>query len=220
MRYEDYKQPKILDVKMRNVNISEGNKIVKHWYFNLIIGITLILVALWVFCNPEITYNSLAIVFSITLLFTGFLEIISSIKNRDFLNEWGFSFMVGILDLLVSISIIILSQPQISTEALILIMGYVFIYRSVKLIFWSTELNNYDARNLGWVIFSSIVVVILLFLLKWNLSISLSTIIFFTSFALLIIGISEIYFAFVLRKIKYNTSTWKTKRTIKILLFK
>ncbi len=195
---------------MNNEYISEANKIVKHWYLNLILGIVLILVALWVFSNPEITYISLAKVFSITLLFTGALEIISSIQNRDFLNEWGFYFAVGILDLLVSISIMILSQPQISTEALILIMGYFFLYRTFKLIFWSTELNNYEARNWGWVLFGSILGVILAFLFLWNQTPSLSIITFFTSFALIMISISENYFAFVLRKIN-NNSTWKPK---------
>jgi len=190
---------KLLDVKMNNENMSEENKIVKHWYFNLLVGITLILVALWVFCNPEITYNSLAIALSITLMFTGVLEIISSFQNRDLLNAWGFSFIVGIVDLLVSISIIILSQPQISTEALTLIMGYVFLYRSVKLIVWSSELKNYTAVSCGWVLFGSIVGINLSYLLIWNQLPTLSIIIFLTSFALIVIGISEFYFAFVLK---------------------
>jgi len=184
---------------MNNENMSEENKIVKHWYFNLLVGITLILVALWVFCNPEITYNSLAIALSITLMFTGVLEIISSFQNRDLLNAWGFSFIVGIVDLLVSISIIILSQPQISTEALTLIMGYVFLYRSVKLIVWSSELKNYTAVSCGWVLFGSIVGINLSYLLIWNQLPTLSIIIFLTSFALIVIGISEFYFAFVLK---------------------
>lgn len=183
---------------------SEQNQSFNHWYLNLAVGIIFIIVSMLIFAKPELTYTSLAMVFTVTLLFTGTLEIISSFRNRDFLNEWGMSFIVGILDLLVSISIIILSQPQISTEALTLIMGYVFIYRSVKLIFWSTELKNYEARNWGWVLFSSIVVVILLFLLKWNQTLPLSSIIFFTSFTLLIIGISEIYFAFVLSNLKQS----------------
>ena len=178
------------------------NKSVKHWYFNLALGIIFMVVSVLVFAKPDITYASLAMVFSITLLFTGILEIISSIQNRDFLNEWGFSFIVGIFDLLVSISIIIISQPQISSEALTLIMGYVFLYRSVKLITWSTDLKNYTAINLGWILFGSILGVMLSFLLLWNRTFSPMTLLFFASFALLMIGISEIYFSFILSKLK------------------
>lgn len=111
---------------------------------------------------------------------------------------------MGILDLLVSISIIIISQPQISSEALIMIIGYVFLYLSVKLIVWSTDLKNYEARNWGWVLLSSIVCVILSFILLFNLTFSSSTFLFFTSFALLMIGITEIYFSFVLRNLKQS----------------
>jgi uncharacterized membrane protein HdeD (DUF308 family) len=81
-------------------------------------------------------------------------------------------------------------------------MGYVFLYRSVKLSFWSTALKNYEARNWGWVLFGSTVGFILSVLLVWNQTLSLSTIKIFTAFALMIIGISEMYFAFVSRKLK------------------
>lgn len=191
---------KIVDNKMNNEYIIEENEIVKHWYLNLILGIILILVALWVFFYPEITYTSLAMIFSITLLFTGVLEIISSIQYKDLLNEWAFSFAVGILDLLVSI--VVISQSPISTEELTLIFGTVFLYRSVKLIAWSTELKNYKAISWGWVFFSGIVGVLLSFLFIWNRTFPLLTHLFFTSFALLLIGISEIYFSFVLKKLK------------------
>jgi uncharacterized membrane protein HdeD (DUF308 family) len=201
---ENYNQlilkSKILDIKMNKENISEQNKTVKHWYLNLILGIILILVALWVFCNPEITYNSLATAFSITLLFTEALEIISSIQYKNLLNEWRLSIVIGVLDLLVGT--IVISMPHIPIEALILVMAFVFLYRSVKLIAWSTELKNYVAISCGWVLFGSIVSVILSYLLIWNQPPSLSAIIFLTSFALLMIGISEIYFSFVLRRLK------------------
>ena len=185
---------------MNNENLIKLNKVGKQWYLNLTLGIIFILVSLLIFVKPGITYTSLAITFSITLLFTGVLEIISSIQNRDTLNKWGLSFVVGILDLLVSISILIISQPQISSEALTLIMGYVFLYRSVKLITWSTELKNYTAVSLGWVFIGSIIGVTLSFLLIWNRTFPLSTLLFFTSFALLLIGISEIYFSHVLKR--------------------
>lgn len=186
-----------------NSNIfNEQIKSAKNWNFNLVLGITFILVSLLVFTRSETTYTSLGIVFSITLLFTGVLEIISSIQNRDLIKEWGMSFIVGILDILVSITITIISKPQISSEALTMIMGYVFLYRSIKLITWSTILKNYEARNWGWVLFGSIAGVMLSFLIIWNQTFPALTHLFFTSFAFLLIGISEIYFSSVLRKLK------------------
>jgi uncharacterized membrane protein HdeD (DUF308 family) len=189
---------------MNSEIFNEQIKSVRHWNLNLILGITFVIVSLLVFTNSEITYTSLAMVFSITLLFTGLLEIISSIQNRNLLNEWGLSFIVGLLDLLVSISIMIISKPQISSEALTFMMGYVFLYRSIKLITWSTGLKNYEARNWGWVLFGSIAGVLLSFLLIWDRTFPLMTLLFFTSFALLMIGISEIYFSTLLMKLKLS----------------
>jgi uncharacterized membrane protein HdeD (DUF308 family) len=190
---------KIAGNKMNNEYISEENKIVKPWYLNLISGIVLVLVALWVFFCPEVTYNSLIKVFSITFLFTGLMEIISSIQYKNLLKEWRLSVVIGIFDLLVSI--IFFSKSQISIEALILVMAFVFLYRAVKLIAWSTELKNYIASSCGWVLFGSIAGVILSYLFIWNRTFPQLTHIFFTSFGVLLIGISEIYFSSVLRKI-------------------
>jgi uncharacterized membrane protein HdeD (DUF308 family) len=183
---------------MNSEKFGEQNKFVKHWNLNLILGIIYILVSMWIFAKPEIIYISLAIIFIITLLFTGVLGIISSIQYKNLLHGWRWSLAVGSLNLLVVIKVIL--KPQISTEALILIMGFVFLYHSVNLITWSTELKNYEARNLGWVLFGSIAGVMLSFLLIWNRTFPKLTLLFFTSFALLLIGISEIYFSFVLRK--------------------
>jgi len=185
---------------MNNEYISEENKIVKHWYFNLLVGITLILVALWVFSHAEITYTSLSIIFSLSFFFAGLAGIIFSIQYRDLLNEWGLLFAVGIIDLLASITVIL--QPNISTGALALIMGYVFLCSSVKIITWSKELEKYVALYLGWLLFGGVFGVIISSLFLWNGILPALSLLFFTSFALLIIGISEIYFSRVLRKLK------------------
>ena len=175
------------------------------WYLNLAMGFILILASAWIFINPDVANNSFAIVFIITLFLTGALEIISSIHYKKILDEWILSVSIGVSDLLVSISIIIImtiSEPQVSTEALTLIIAYVFLYRSVKLISWATELNKYEAICWGWVIVGTI----LSFLIIWNKTFTRSSFLFFTEFGLLIIGISEIYFSYVLSVIKKKKS--------------
>lgn len=171
------------------------------WYLNLALGFILILASAWIFINPDVANNSFAIVFIITLFLTGVLEIISSIHYKKILNEWILSVSIGVFDLLVSLSLIIIlsvSKPQISTEALTLIIGYVLLYRSAKLISWATELKKYEAICWGWVIVGTI----LSFLIIWNKTFNRSSFLYFTEFGLLIIGISEIYFSYVLSVIK------------------
>lgn len=189
---------------MNSEIFSEQNKSFGNWAPNLILGVIYIAVSIWVFSKPDAAYVSFAKVFSIALLFTGTLEIISFFQNREYLNENGFYFTIGIFDILVSISIIVISRPQAPTEAITLIIGYVLLYRTVKLITWSTELKNYEARNMGWVLFGFVVGFILSFFLIWERTLSQMTLLFFASFAILMIGISEIHFSFVLRKLKQN----------------
>ena len=112
---------------MNNEIISESNLEAKHWYLSLTLGLIFILISIWIFCRPDTPYISLAIFFSIMLSITGVLEIISFLQYRDLLNKWGLSFVIGILDLIVSITII--SNNQISDADLFLTMGFVFLYR-------------------------------------------------------------------------------------------
>lgn len=187
---------------MNGEKINEQNKSFGNWAPNLILGVTYIAVSIWVFSKPEAAYVSFAKVFSIALLFTGTLEIISFFQNREYLNENGFYFTIGILDILVSISIIVISRPQAPTEALTLIIGYVLLYRTVKLITWSTEMKYYDTRNLGWVLFGFVTGTVFSFFLIWDRAFSPKVLLFFASFVLLMIGISEICFSFVLKKLR------------------
>lgn len=55
---------------------------VKHWYLPVISGIILILISLWTFRNPVESYVGLSILFSLSFLLAGTIEVIFSIVNR------------------------------------------------------------------------------------------------------------------------------------------
>ena len=55
---------------------------VKNWWTSLLLGIVYIIVALWLMFSPLSSYVALSIVFSISMLISGILEIIFSLSNR------------------------------------------------------------------------------------------------------------------------------------------
>lgn len=54
---------------------------VKNWWTSLLLGIVYIIVALWLMFSPLSSYVALSIVFSISMLISGILEIIFSLSN-------------------------------------------------------------------------------------------------------------------------------------------
>ena len=54
---------------------------VKNWWTSLLLGIVYIIVALWLMFSPVSTYVALSIIFSVSMLISGILEIIFALSN-------------------------------------------------------------------------------------------------------------------------------------------
>ena len=62
---------------------------VKNWWTSLLLGIVYIIVALWLMFSPVSTYVALSIIFSVSMLISGILEIIFALSNRKGVPSWG-----------------------------------------------------------------------------------------------------------------------------------
>ena len=77
---------------------------VKNWWLSLILGILYIIVALCLLFAPGSSYIALSVIFSISMLISGIIEIIFSISNRRGISSWGWYLAGGIIDLPGSLS--------------------------------------------------------------------------------------------------------------------
>ena len=63
---------------------------VKNWWTSLLLGIVYIIVALWLMFSPVSTYVALSIIFSVSMLISGILEIhLCYLCNRKRCPELG-----------------------------------------------------------------------------------------------------------------------------------
>ena len=73
---------------MENSNLNPSEGTAKYWYLPLITGILFILIAIWVFGTPLASYITLVILFSVTFLLTGIIEIAYALFNRKNIYNW------------------------------------------------------------------------------------------------------------------------------------
>lgn len=172
---------------------------IKHWYLPLIMGIVFIAVGILALTTPKETYLSLAVLFSVSFLIVGLIEIIFSISFRKQLDGWGWSLASGILSSIIGVLLII--HPQISVITLPLFVGFVVLFRSMMAIAWSIEFKKYKVPDWGWLLFAGIVGVILSFILIWNPVIGGLTVVVFTGIALITVGVFHIHFSIDLKKL-------------------
>ena len=62
-----------------------------YWYLPLILGIIFVILGVIIFMTPVQFFITLSILFSITFLASGILEIAYTISNRRKLDNWGHS---------------------------------------------------------------------------------------------------------------------------------
>jgi uncharacterized membrane protein HdeD (DUF308 family) len=185
---------------MDNETFKSAKDVIKHWYIVLIIGVIFIVIGMWVIPTPEAAFVSLSILFSITFLITGILEIISSIDFRNKFDGWEQSLAVGIFDIIIGL--IIPMQSEISNVALQLMVGFVILYRSVMGINWLIGMNDYDVPGWSWLLFISIISGALSILILGKPAFVEMTISLLTGLALISIGIFYICLSLAIKKLK------------------
>ena len=184
---------------MKNQEYIWHYKYPKHLSANLLLSSVLIWTALWIVLNQYSAYNSLAYVAGSALLITGIAGVISSVQYRKVLRGWELALAAGFLDLFMGMELILNSGMAVSN--LMIILGAIFSYHSVKIIIWSIELKKYEARNWSLLFLGSILGVMLSFKYLLEGTITIFSLLFFTSFALLVVGIFEIYYSSVTNRL-------------------
>ena len=90
---------------------------VKNWWASLLLGIVYIIVALWLMFAPLSSYVALSIVFSISMLISGILEILFAVSNRKGVPSWGWYIVGGIIDVILGIYLIAYPMVSISLHS-------------------------------------------------------------------------------------------------------
>ena len=88
----------------------------KLWWFTLLRGIILLILAFFVFRHPANALIGVAIYIGISLLITGILQTGASIGFRDLFPNWGWILAGGLLDIVFGF--VLLSNPALTAATL------------------------------------------------------------------------------------------------------
>lgn len=172
---------------------------IKYWYLPLIIGVVFIIVGIWVSSTPLTSYITLSFLFAFAFLIGGIIEIIYAISNRHSLESWGWLLASGILGLLFGI--LLVANPSISMIVLSLYVGFGILFYSIIGIGRSIDLKKHTSKRWGYLMFTSILGLILSFIIIWNPLFGGLTIVFYTSISFIILGILNIFLSIELKKL-------------------
>ena len=121
---------------------------VKNWWISLILGILYVIVAISLMFSPLSGYAVLSILFSVSMLFSGLLEISFAVSNRRRVSSWGWYVAFGILAVICSL--IILWQPAVGALYAVYMISFAFLIIGFFRIMLSFELKNLHKRGKEW----------------------------------------------------------------------
>ncbi len=176
-----------------------ANNAIKHWYIPLIVGIIFLFAGIYTLFSPLESYLALSIIFSMSFLFSGIVEIVFSISNRHSVDNWGWTLTFGIVTSLFGI--LLLMNPQISITTLPFYVGVVILFRSIVGISYAIDLKKYKILEWGNLMIVAVLGLLFSFILISNPAFAGLTIVVWTGIALISGGIYNVYLAFKLKKL-------------------
>lgn len=173
---------------------------VKNWWISLLLGVLYIIAGVWVFQTPLASYVSLSIVFSVFIFISGISQITFSISSKNEIEGWGWYLAGGILDLIIGL--LLITHPIMTMTILPFYVGFWLLLQGFMAIGLSFQFKSIDTSNWGWLLFLGIMTLLFAFLLLANPIFAGLSIVYMTAFAFIFAGISRIFLAFGLKKIK------------------
>ena len=200
--------------------IKTVQSVIKNWYIFSFIGLLFILVGARTLNTPYESFSVLAVLFSITFIVSGILEIIFSIQSRKIFDNWTWHFVLGLVNFFIGT--LLLLQNEMSMLVLSLYVWITILLRSAWAIATGLELKKYYIKDWKVVVVLWVLWIIISFILLWNPAIAWLSIVFFTGMAFMLFGIFNIYLSVKLKNIheisekfgsKINELKWKIENS-------
>lgn len=180
---------------------------VKNWWISLILGILYVVAALILMFSPFSGYAALSVLFSVSMLFSGLLEISFAVSNRKTVSSWGWYLAGGIIDLILGFYLI--AYPMLSMEIIPFIIAFWLMFRGFSLFGYSMDLRRYGTKDWGWYIAFGILSIICSLIILWQPAVGAIYAVYMISFAFLIIGFFRIMLAFELKNLHKRAADHK-----------
>ncbi len=179
--------------------ISTFHTRIKNWWIPVLIGVALLLTSALVVAKPLEAYLALSLVFSWLIFVSGLLNLVFSLMNRRAMDGWGWYLLLGLVE--AAIGAVMLANPPLSAEVLLLYMGFWFAFRGAMSMGYAWTFRQIGIRGWGWLMVSGVITLLFSFLMVMNPLFGLIGIVTLTALSFLFLGLFSLLLGWELRKI-------------------
>jgi len=166
----------------------------RHWWVFLIRGILFILLGIYMFASPAGSYAALAFLFGLIILVAGVSELMRVVREKSEVNR-GWHLAIGVFDIIVGLALI--SHIAAGEAILRIIVGLWILIKGVSVLIYGSS-----APRLMILMVGGVLVILFGLLVLINPVFGSVTIVLWTAFAFVMMGIMNIMLSLRLKKLE------------------
>jgi uncharacterized membrane protein HdeD (DUF308 family) len=185
---------------MKNRNTQSSEQPIGRWWLSIIVGLVSIAAGVIVFINPVASYLAVAIWLGVAIFLSGIFNLVQcfSTDNSFVRNVWVV--IAAIIDIIIGVALMF--NTLFAVVMLPILFGIWLLCRGGVMLIQGLDLRSYRIRNAGWVIFCSIVMIAISFVvLLLPESFGAGAVILFIGIAFVAYGIAAIALGFKLYEV-------------------
>lgn len=185
---------------MKNSRLTERfYSFIKNWWVTLLISLLLFIIGVVVFMHPGNTYTTLAVVFGLTILLSGFAQLFLAI-NTPRGNGWGWFLVSAIIE--VVLGIILTFNIAMSAVILPFFLGFWLLFRGLTFVGVAVDMKHSGITGIGWTIFVAVLLMITAFLILIFPAIGVGAIVLWLGLSFILAGTFLALMAYRLYRLK------------------
>lgn len=170
-------------------------RLIKHWWLSLVVGIAAIAVGFIVLVHPAESYLTLALWLGVVVLISGITGLVQTFSTKNYFVRRGWLILASVADIIIGI--LLMFNSLLSAVAMPILLGVWLLYRGCAMLAQGFDLRSYGVKDAGWVIFYAAVIIAIAITVIWMPStLGVEAVILFVSIAFIAYGVSMTSLAF------------------------
>lgn len=170
-------------------------RLIKHWWLSLIVGIAAVAVGFIVLVHPTASYYTFATWLGIVVLVSGIAGTIQAFGTKNYFVHRGWLVVASVADIIIGILLIF--NTLLSAVVMPVLLGAWLLYRGCAMLAQGFDLRHYGVRDAGWVVFYAAVIIAIAIAVLWLPStLGVEAVILFVAIAFIAYGVSMVSLGF------------------------
>ena len=188
---------------MENNLYDKTERLIKHWWLSLIVGLVALAIGFIVLVHPAASYYTFATWLGLAILISGIAGLVQALGTRNYFVRRGWLMLAAIADIIIGLLLVF--NTLLSAVALPILLGAWLLYRGCAMLMQGFDLRSYGVKDAGWVIFYAAVIIAISIAVLWMPgTLGVEAVILFVAIAFITYGVSMISLSFRLWDIHHH----------------